>query len=232
MNQVDNSVLNLYFPKLNIVKARVEDIQTLSLAKYLNIVSNVSTEDKQRQIVDFRLSKGNGVASGIWNTLTEKMMLGGNANESYCLLFELDVIGEMLHEGLVRTINPKDVIRILTQKYVEKYGNPTGEQTEWMSEIQSATNRCVAQIISEFPLAPWQLAIEPHRYMSSFINITIFDVGNNIELIKKAMSFFGYFLGTICRTDYVPVGNDIVVCKVLQFEPRFQEIITNKIKNS
>lgn len=228
----NNSVPDLYFPQTNIVKATFKDIQTMSINAYLNMLDCISLEDKQRQIVDYRLCCGRGVVSSMWNPLTEKMTFGGIQNESYCLLFEDDIFGNILHEGLVKTVKPDNVLKILTRKYIEKYGVITGEQTDWMQAVQSSTDRCVNQILSQFPLAPWQIAIEPHRYCSSFINVTTSDVGNNIELIKKAMSFFGYFLGAVRQTDYVPYRNEIVVCKVLQFEPKFQEIITDKIKNT
>ena len=118
----NNSVQDLYFPQTNIVKATFKDIQTMSINAYLNMVDSISLEDKQRQIVDYRLCCGCGAVSSMWNPLTEKMMFGGIQNESYCLLFEDDIFGNILHEGLVKTVKPDNVLKILTRKYIEKYG--------------------------------------------------------------------------------------------------------------
>ena len=151
----NNSVLGLYFPSPDIVRGRLQDILTMSISKYIDMLSKIPESDKRRQITDYRLCSGSGIVSDMWNPLSEKMMFGGIQNNPYCLLFETDVIGQMLHEGLVKTKDASEVISLMTRKYIEKYGVLTGEQTDWMSAIQSSTDRCVSQLLSQFPLAPW-----------------------------------------------------------------------------
>ncbi|QFQ12604.1 hypothetical protein C7Y71_006015 [Pseudoprevotella muciniphila] len=57
------------------------------------------------------------------------------------------------------------------------------------------------------------------------ILVVIPSIGNNIELIKKAMDYCGYYLG-FPKEDNIPI-NQLVT---LQFEPKFQNNVSNNIR--
>ena len=96
--------------------------------------------------------------------------------------------------------------------------------SNWLQYISHVEIHASQEITKSFRLSEWQFNVIELSEGDKMIAIIIPDLVDNIEIIKKVMSLYGYFLSQ--QKDY-PHASDF---KVLYFMPKFQEYINEQLK--
>ncbi len=169
--------------------------------------------------VDYRY-KNNGISFGC---PLSKIINTGKI-KPYCLIFNTYHL-LYLNEGLVKSYDVNKVKNILqnNKNLFKDLIVP-----EWLQQIQNIDENVKEQLLEYFPLEKEQIEIINRKHDINFIVIYIPDIAINLQLIEKTMNAFGYFKSDIIKEEVI---NDIKWVAI-QFEPKFQDVITYEIKHN
>ena len=119
-------------------------------------------------------------------------------------------------------------------KNVYSYGNPLSYKMLYSDTLSEGLIRtypadvAIKHVRSYLHLSDWQIyKTSSHNGDIPMIHVVIPNIGENLEIVKKAMALCGYHLGAP-KEDNIPEG----LWVKLQFEPEFQEDITDYIKTT
>ena len=123
-------------------------------------------------------------------------------------------------------LDPDEIKRKITRESIKNLDDSIASPY-WCRPILGITDLTLHDIIRYFPLAEWQVGVDIEEILSDVKTIwfKIPDIENNIELLKKVMPMFGYFLSRIEDFD----NKRYKGWKILTFEPKFNKYITEEI---
>lgn len=204
---IDNELFEYELPK-----------EVESLLKVIQLIPN----ELKRLEVDYHLS----FTQSIMNPLS---MVFLDEIEPYSLIHQIYPT-LLLNEGLITTVEANRVKNLLLgnltdserQKIYDSLTSP-----EWLQEIHNACNNAEKQLKECLPMVDEQIRIVSKGDINMML-ITIPNIANNVDLIVKALGGFGYYPGT---SQDVDMGTG-VLWKHIQFEPKFEPLITEELKKN
>jgi len=134
-----------------------------------------------------------------------------------------------LYEGEIWKLPEESVVRMLTREFIKKCPDNMLYAPDWCKPIHTAGQHAAEAITKFFPLSPKQMGIETIGDLEAKrIWMAIPDVKDNKELIKKAMSFFGYY---IAEDRYDNYRSEVYDTKwsLMTFEPYFSPYVNEHI---
>ena len=201
------SVLLMY-PTLNDIERQLSD----EFKKISN--DDIKTQEKIYYSNEFAdiIKNGKNIGSFFWNV-----------KHSYdCCMFESLVTtydARKLECHLFSTCRDDYEFAVDAEAMSELMKN----DANWLDYMKHSAFHAAVDICKYFRLAPWQFSIvEIEENRTQFIIVSIPDIRDNIEQIKRVFSFYGYVLGRLYDLESS--------WKQLEFHPRFQQKINEEIR--
>ena len=192
--------------------------------EFSSVLSNLSKEKIKKIEVDYRFNTVVSLSCPL------SMYMSGKWKETkpYELIFEPYHKNYFIAEGLIKTIEPETVKRILL-KYSNKTVCDSLFTPNWLQTLYMTSDNAKEQMLDYFPLIEEQIRIVETKSGIKYIMIIVPNIGENITLVKKYLEKFGYFCSTP-DSKGKDILNDKIYWTTLQFEPHHQEIITELLK--